>query len=161
MITQAFEVHLALCQTLQNVELIPLQHDYWSYIWRNGRYSLGKFYKFLSQGFYVPQTFKWIWKSKCVMKHKVFIWLLIIDRLNTRSMLRRYIYNGTDIQCVLCNQNAEETAMHLFFECPFSRTCWTFHHINWQLSQGFHHMIQQAKQQFSQPFFMEIFITAT
>lgn len=47
------------------------------------------------------------------------------DRLNTNSMLRRHhFYSGPDIQCVLCQSGADETILHLFFACPFSKSRW-------------------------------------
>lgn len=58
------------------------------------------------------------------MKIKVFLWLLLADRLNTRDMLHRRHYNiGSDLNCLLCG-GARETVEHLFFDCPFSVSCW-------------------------------------
>jgi hypothetical protein len=36
-----------------------------------------------------PRPFVWIWDSKCCNKIKVFMWLLLMDRLNLRNILRR------------------------------------------------------------------------
>lgn len=36
-----------------------------------------------------PRPYIWLCKTKCVIKIKVFIWLLFCDRLNTRNMLNR------------------------------------------------------------------------
>lgn len=87
--TQAFTEHSILMQNLENTLLNPAQQDNWTYIWGNGRCSSSKFYKFISQCINAPRTYKWIWKSKCVVKQKVFIWLLLMDRLNTKDMLKR------------------------------------------------------------------------
>lgn len=53
----------------------------------------------------VDAAFTWIWKSKCTMQWKVFLWLLLADRLNTRNMLRRRHYRITDddYSFLLCN----------------------------------------------------------
>jgi hypothetical protein len=32
---------------------------------------------------------KWIWQGCCQQKHKVFFWLMVHNRLNTRAMLQR------------------------------------------------------------------------
>jgi hypothetical protein len=44
-----------------------------------------------------------------------------------------------------------------FFSCPFSKACWEHLGIQWNSSVGFFQMMMQAKQNFSNPFFMEIF----
>lgn len=59
------------------------------------------------------------------MKLKVFAWLLLADRINTKNMLRRQHYNvDSNLNCVLCNDGVEDTIEHLFFTCPFSKGCW-------------------------------------
>jgi len=68
--------------------------------------------------------FKIIWKSRCTPRVKFFAWLVLVDRLNTKTMLcRRYLdVQGTDI-CVMCDSGEEETIDHLFFECTFAKEC--------------------------------------
>ena len=68
--------------------------------------------------------FKWLWTSSNLGKHKIFFWLLLRDRLNTRNILRRENKILDDYNCVLCNSRCEETLFHLFFSCPFSQDCW-------------------------------------
>lgn len=70
------------------------------------------------------------------MKIKVFGWLLLSDRLNTRNMLKRRHYNiGNDYDCILCGLHIEETLEHLFFECQFSTECWSSLGITWNQGQ--------------------------
>jgi hypothetical protein len=60
----------------------------------------------------------WVWKSDCIPTIKFFAWLLLNDRLNTRNILRRrkkFLEEGYN--CVLCQEEIEETSEHLFFEC--------------------------------------------
>jgi hypothetical protein len=57
------------------------------------------------------------------MKHKVFAWLLIIERLNTRDMLVRRNCPVADTNCVAC-QHFHETREHVFFSCSFSKEFW-------------------------------------
>lgn len=73
-----------------------------------------------------PRPFVWLWKTKCVMKIKVFAWLPFTDRLNTRDKLdrRHCAKEDDDLSCVLCNGGHRETRLHLFFTCPFSIECW-------------------------------------
>jgi hypothetical protein len=62
--------------------------------------------------------FAWVWKG-CCQKHKVFFWLLIHNRLNTRAMLQRKDFFMDNYSCILCGQDKLETWNHLFFQCPF------------------------------------------
>jgi hypothetical protein len=81
---QFSEVHIFM-QTLHPANSI----DSWSYIWGTRSYSSVKAYMHLLGSSTMHPTLKWIWKTKCQTKHKVFFWLLLQDRLNTRGMLRR------------------------------------------------------------------------
>ena len=49
------------------------------------------------------QAFRWVWKSFCQPKHKVFCWLLLKDRLSTRNILRRKNMQLESYNCELCN----------------------------------------------------------
>lgn len=55
---------------------------------------------------------------------KVFIYLLLKDRLLTREVMIYRNFNCTDTQCPLCDTGILESALHLFFECPFSKAIW-------------------------------------
>jgi hypothetical protein len=68
-------------------------------------------------------TFVWIWDPKCTNKIKVFGWLLLMDMLNVRNILKRkrYKLERNDYTCVLCSRGVEETTFRLFFGCPFSQ----------------------------------------
>ena len=72
----------------------------------------------------VHALFRDIWKTSCRLRHQIFIWLLLHDRINSRNLLHRksmvlYSYN-----CVLCADNIEETNLHLFWNGPFALHCW-------------------------------------
>lgn len=56
------------------------------------RYTSSRYYQFFFGELVADQAYRWIWKSKCTMKLKVFAWLLLSDRLNTKNMLRRRHY---------------------------------------------------------------------
>lgn len=101
--TQAFQAFSSLIHDLHSLTLSQSEKNCWSYIWGNGYYCSSKFYNFLFQGLSASTPFKWIWKSRCVMKLKVFAWLLLMDRLNTKNMLQHgHVYTGNSIFCVLC-----------------------------------------------------------
>jgi hypothetical protein len=79
-------------------------------------------------------AYKWLWKSSCQNKHRVFFWLIIKGRLNTRSMLRRKNMELESYNCVLCNTQVEETIDHLFIICPFASQIWNL--IGLQVDQN-------------------------
>jgi hypothetical protein len=48
-------------------------------------------------------------------KNIFFGWLLLVDRPNTRNVLRRRKNRLEEgYNCVLCQENTEETSLHLF-----------------------------------------------
>jgi hypothetical protein len=85
---EAYDQFNELDIILQSLQLIG-EKDSWSYIWGNDKYSSRKAYKHLLGSQQVQPDYGWIWKYACQMKHKVFFWLLVHDRLNTRDMLRK------------------------------------------------------------------------
>jgi hypothetical protein len=129
--------------------LVPT--DSWQYIWGNTKYTSAKFYHLSYKYMQPPRPFIWIWDSKCSNKIKVFTWLLMINRLNVRNILRRrkYRLEGNDYSCPLCARNREDTTFHLFFTCPFSFECWRHLGFNWNFNLDFHSMMLEAKQQCS------------
>ena len=122
-----------------------------------------KLYKLIFAQHHTTHSVRWIWKSKCTPRLKIFMWLLQADRLNTRNMLRRrghpQFQQPDQCVCVLCHRE-EETRDHLFFDCIFSKRCWRLLNIHWQQHQMVHIRIERAKILYHQPFFMEIFIIA-
>jgi hypothetical protein len=64
-------------------------NDLWKYTWGNSMFSTSKASKTLIGVRSTHPIYHWIWKSKCQLKHKVFLWLLLQDRLSTRDLMRR------------------------------------------------------------------------
>jgi hypothetical protein len=104
--------------------------DSWGYIWGSKNYSSQKAYKHLTGSVAVHPVFMWIWCSSCQMKHKVFFWLLIKNRLNTRGLHQKKNMVLESYVCELCIHQSEEKLRHLFFKCPFARNCWQAIGIN-------------------------------
>jgi hypothetical protein len=70
---------------------LPGSHlaDQWSAFGSSSHFSVSKAYKDL-MGFHIScPSLKWVWKSYRQSKHKVFCWLLIHNRLNSRQLLQR------------------------------------------------------------------------
>jgi hypothetical protein len=62
-----------------------------------------------------------------MLRIRVFAWLMVSDRLNTRDMIRRRHWNITNVfNCVLCTTHTNEDWQHLFFKCSFSIWIWNY-----------------------------------
>jgi hypothetical protein len=160
LLEQAFQEYLQLQQIIQQVQVSENSKDSWHYIWGNSTYTASKFYHLPYKNVNPPKPFVWIWDSKCANKIKVFTWLLLMDRLNVRNILRRKKHKLQDnnYNCVLCSSQCEETTFHLFFSCPFSTRCWQHLCIHWGFDLQFHAMMEEARQSFNIDFFMEVLI---
>jgi hypothetical protein len=89
-----------------------------------------------------------------------FAWLLLVDRLNTKTMLTRRNYSvGPNDHCLLCNDQVNEDIIHLFFHCTFASSCWQKLGITWSAATNLHD--GQEPGIASTSFFIEIFIIAT
>ena len=64
-----------------------------------------------------------------------------------------------DYSCVLCTTGHEETLFHLFFECPFSISCWNTIPISWNMNLQPLDMVIAAREAFGSSIFREIIIT--
>lgn len=112
-----------LSQNIATMTLNPMETDEWILCWGDAEFKPRKYYKFLFKNVNAPAYITKIWKSKCIMRHKVFAWLMLLDRVNTRDLLlRRHFFIGEDHACLLCNNTALETNKHLFYECTFAKT---------------------------------------
>jgi hypothetical protein len=65
-------------QLIQNGE-----KDSWTYIWGSNVFLTKKAYKVMVEHQPTIPHFSWIWRTSCQARHKVFLWLLLLDRLNT------------------------------------------------------------------------------
>jgi hypothetical protein len=70
----------------------------------------------------VCPTLKWLWKTCCQQKHKVFFWLVQQDRLNTSKMLQRKNILWLIIHVPCLNPLGWNLAI-IFFQCPFATLC--------------------------------------
>ena len=68
---------------------------------------------------------KSIWKLSIPIKVKVFIWLLILDKVSVHSNLqkRRPYHSLSPGWCVMCKKH-NESLDHLFLTCDFSIRFW-------------------------------------
>ena len=136
--------------------------DSWIYEWGSEIYTAKRYYKFYFREATSHISYKWLWKSSATMKIKVFGWLLLSDRLNTRNKLKRRHYNiGDNYGCILCGSNEEETIEHMIFTCHFSSACWDTLNIHWTTNGDRLNWIKEAKSVWNNQMFMEIFLYAS
>ena len=138
------------------------QYDAWECT-LDGTYSLKKFYEHCFREVVADKAFLWLWKAKCPIKFKMFGWLLLVDRLNTRNMLRRRHYNVANnvYTCMLCQIPPEEIVEHLFFACPFNQRCWAKVGMLWPTLGDRVSLLHGGRDGWRQPLFMDIFQMAT
>lgn len=158
MTRQAFDEMQALQEELALLPLGPLDSkDSWTFIWGPQKFSYNQYYQHHFSMLATPRLLTWLWKSRCTPKIKLFAWLLVNDRLNTRNILRqrnKFLEEGYN--CVLCQEGIEETSEHLFFGCSSSIARWYSLGIIWNDEGNLAERIHQARLDFAQPFFMEI-----
>jgi hypothetical protein len=121
---KAYQQYTLLNYELQELTLTQ-ENDIWSYIWGTQSYSVPKAYKSLSGHMPTHPLLKLLWKTKCQPKHRVFFWLLLQDKLNTRDRLRRSNMHLESYTCKNCILQRNETSYHLFLRCNFARACWS------------------------------------
>jgi hypothetical protein len=138
---QAFQ-ELEQLKFLMDRNPLSDQEDAWSYVW-GGKYTAAKFYAEIHKHIQVPGVYKWLWKSCCTLKTKVFAWLVLRDRINTRDMLLRRHWKVTD-------------DMH-YELCP--GRIWNYLQIDWSSDNDLQAVVTTAKRSFNKPFFMEVLIT--
>jgi hypothetical protein len=162
MSTEAFEELQQLQSMLNATHYHPEDSDSWMLIWGSQKYSSRKYYQLVFQHLQVHQIFKAAWKSKCIPRIKFFLWLLLVDRLNTRTMLLRRNFHVTSNDfCVLCDHNIPEDIDHLFFSCPFAIACWQKLGFQWNMSLPICDRIWEvAGRGSAQPFTLEFIIMA-
>ncbi|XP_074265722.1 uncharacterized protein LOC141588167 [Silene latifolia] len=84
-------------------------------------YSVQEGYRWLRPS--LPQVHWWrvCWNSMNIPKTSFIYWAMIQNRLFTRDRMNRIGCNQ-GLECYLC-AGADETHLHLFFDCPFSTRC--------------------------------------
>lgn len=153
-----YDQFLSFSNLIQGLQLQNFP-DTWTYIWGASAFASNKAYKVLIGHRQVPSPFKWLWRSACQNKRKIFFWLLLKDRLSTRALLRRRNMHLADYNCVLCHLNVEEEIDHLLFHCPFATACWSVLSAVIPGTSDPCLIVESLNAQLHQPFSMEIIVT--
>lgn len=154
---EAFEQFQQVNEIFRNLQLEDGK-DTWFYIWGNPNFTSRRAYRHLIGTCAAHPIFKWLWKSSCQHKHKVFFWLLAKDRISTRNIMRRKHFHLPSYNCVLCSANTEETLKHLFLECDMAVACWNLIGIAVNNYNDPTQIFEDFRRQLGVPFFMEIII---
>ncbi|VAH28447.1 unnamed protein product [Triticum turgidum subsp. durum] len=111
-------------QYLDGVQLVPdLPSTYMSYSMLVLMENEGKMYKHLLGPHDTHLLFKDLWKAASRIRHKIFFWLLLHDRVSSRSLLKRKNFLLQSYECAICQDHVEETSLHLLWDCHFALSC--------------------------------------
>ena len=158
---QAYQEFLTVQDLMVSCSREVEQKDTWFWQGTCNAFKPKLFYSFMHSNMSFNPLLLWIWKSSCTMKIKVFAWMLIMDRLNTKDMVEtRHWHLDDGVNCLLCPLRTRETRNHLFFECNFSVRIWNYLQITWSPGDDMSAIVMQAKQDFAQPFFTEVVFVA-
>jgi hypothetical protein len=91
------------------------------------------------------------------MKHKVFFWLLLKDRISTRDILRRKGME-LDIYTDLCIMQKMETVAHLILMCNFAKAYWRSIGALVVTTRSMPQIFDLIRRKLGVPFFMDIII---
>jgi hypothetical protein len=120
---QSYQQFLHLSTELENLAFTE-ETDSWTYIWGSSHFSVHEAYNALAGHQPTHPVFNWLWGSKCQPKHRVFFWLLVQDKLNTRASLQNRHMELESYTCENCILQRLEVVYHLFLICNFARSCW-------------------------------------
>jgi hypothetical protein len=100
---------------IQQTHIPEEARDTLTYMWGKFYLCNQKNYHHPFQNIHPPKPFIWIWDSSCANKLRVFAWLLLMDRLNVKNILRRkstscktmttivsYVMGRNNISLVFC-----------------------------------------------------------
>jgi hypothetical protein len=92
----------------------------------SGHLKVKNVYLALTLGCWKPIKDSWrlrIWKDDYPLKIKLFAWILTENKLLMWDKLQARGWEGPS-RCILC-KSANESTLHVFFNCPFVRAIWT------------------------------------
>ena len=156
----SIQAHTQLQELKAAIARLQIQEgkDIWHYTWGNSNFTAAKAYRVMIGHRPVHPIFQWIWSSRCQMKHKVFFWLLLQDRLSTRVLLRRRTMELDNYSCDHCILQKLETVTHLFLRCNFAKAYWASIGAAVRTSRPLLGIFRLLKEKLQVPFFMEVII---
>ncbi|XP_048503038.1 uncharacterized protein LOC125498798 [Beta vulgaris subsp. vulgaris] len=85
-------------------------------------YSIKQIYMILTGDHVRVQWDKLVWNRLTVPKHRFFMWLIMLDRLQTSARLCKYGISES-ANCLICDRE-EENQDHLMLQCKYSKEIW-------------------------------------
>jgi hypothetical protein len=152
---EAFDQLLALQDILANIQLHD-HNDKWLCNASSSLFSSQKAYSHMTGNQLTHPIFSWLWKSKCQPKHKVFFWLLLKDRLNTRSFLRQ-----RSMPLDSFTRDNRRDGYPSFFRCNFARRCWLLLDIRPPRTTDLLHTLLRIRRRWHVPWRLESIIIMT
>lgn len=156
--TQAHQQLLHLHNDIMSTEAIQ-GYDQWVYNWGNPSFATNKVYKLLMAGDSAHPVYLWLCRMKYQMKHKVFSWLFLKDRLSTRDILGSKDMELDSHTRDLCILQKRETVAHLFLLCNFAKqakACWETLGVTYISSRTILQICRAIKRNLVVPFSMDI-----
>ncbi|XP_060216398.1 uncharacterized protein LOC132643887 [Lycium barbarum] len=114
-------------KNLNNIKL-GMQHWYKNdrYILSaNGMFSVNQSYLAIVGQGGIIDAYEVIWSSLILPKHRFILWLAYHRKLMTKDRMADMGIQCDNAECVLCEKQEVEDAMHLFTECPWTRAVCT------------------------------------
>jgi hypothetical protein len=91
-------------------------------------------------------------------EHKVLSWLLLMDRIPTKDILRRRNMHLDSYTCEMCILQRPETSVHLILRCNFTKACWASIGVSVATSTSTAQILYRIRRRLQVPFFMEVII---
>lgn len=121
---------------LDSVTLVRDRNDFWR--WRhtqNGIFTVKVAYqRYIVEAHAEPDisevqscSFKYLWNNFAPRRVPTIVWKALRQRLPTKdNLIRRGIhFDEGEKNCVLCDEQKEETTSHIFFECKAAFGIWS------------------------------------
>jgi hypothetical protein len=89
---EAYEEMQQVSELLAHTHVDQARIDQRKFVWGE-KFTPSKFYKFLFECIPQDRALNAIWESRALPKLKVFLWLLLIDHLNTYDIMNRKNWN--------------------------------------------------------------------
>lgn len=127
----------ALAAVLQQVKVLKDKKDSlrWNFS-KSGSYSVKSFYTelFNQAEPCLKKVIPKIWANLAPPRIEIFIWLAILERINTKNKLALLnIIPMADRRCTFCQEWPEDTS-HLFLHCSFAMKIWSWWWGIWNIA---------------------------
>jgi hypothetical protein len=115
---------LHLWEKIERVQRREQEAD--KFIWKgaaSGTYNAKDTYDMLCHGSVLDGSHEQVWRSKAPLKHKIFAWLALRNRLWTAERRFKHGLQAQRSARFTCLQE-EDTVDHIIIQCPYSRMVW-------------------------------------